>query len=110
KAESAAQVTTPLSIDNLGLDLAAQPAAVDDEDVAGDVVTGGRGEEKGCAGEVFGLAPAAGGDALKNLAVAGLVGLEGFGIGRGEVAGSDGIDLDPAAGPFVRQSLRELGD
>ena len=90
--------------------LAAHPAAVDGEDGAGDVVAGGGGEEEGGAGEVVGLAPAAGGDAFEDLAVAGFVGLEGFGVGGGEVAGRDGVDLDAFGGPLVGEGLGELGD
>ena len=62
--------------------------------MAGDVVGCGGGEEDGGPGEVRRLAPAPSGDALEDLAVAGFVGLEGFGVGRGEVAGRDGVDLD----------------
>ena len=56
------------------------------------------------------MAPAAGGDAFEDLAVAGLVGLEGFGVGGGEVAGSDGVDLDALGRPLVGEGLGELGD
>ena len=90
--------------------LAGEPAAVDDEDVAGDVVAGCGGEEDGGAGEVFGVAPAAGGDALEDLTIAGLVGLESFSVGGGEVAGRDGVDLDVAARPLVGEGFGELGN
>jgi len=55
------------------------------------------------------LAPAGGGDAFEDLAVAGFIGLEGFGVGGGEVAGSDGVDLDVLGSPLVGQGLGELG-
>ena len=84
---------------NYVTNLAAHPAAVYGEDGAGDVVAGGGAEEDGGAGEVFGLAPAAGGDAFEDLAVAGFVGLQGFGVGGGEVAGGDGVDLNVFAAP-----------
>jgi hypothetical protein len=90
--------------------LSAHPAAVHGEDSAGDVVAGGRTEVEGGAGDVFGLAPAGGGDALEDLAVAGFVGLEGLGIGGCEVAGCDGVDLDAFGGPLVGERLGELGD
>ena len=90
--------------------LAAHPAAVYGEDGSGDVVAGGGAEEEGGSGEVLGLAPAGGGDAFEDLAVAGLVGLEGFGVGGGEVAGGDGVDLDAFGGPLVGEGLGELGD
>ncbi len=56
------------------------------------------------------MAPAGGGDTLEDLAVAGLVGLESFGVGRREVAGGDGVDLDALGGPLVGERLGELGD
>jgi len=56
------------------------------------------------------LAPAGGGDAFEDLAVAGFVGLQGFGVGGGEVAGGDGVDLDVFGGPLVGEGLGELGD
>jgi len=55
------------------------------------------------------LAPAGGGDAFEDLAVAGFVGLEGFGVGGGEVAGGDGVDLDFFGSPFVGEGFGELG-
>jgi hypothetical protein len=89
--------------------LSAHPAAVHGEDSAGDVVAGGRAEVESGAGDVFGLAPACGGNALEDLAVAGLIGLEGFGVGGGEVAGCDGVDLDAFGSPLVGEGLGELG-
>ena len=90
--------------------LAAHPTAVYGEDGSSDVVACGGAEEECCSGEVLGLAPSGGGDALEDLAVAGLVGLESFGVGRREVAGSDGVDLDAPGGPLVGKGLGELGD
>ena len=90
--------------------LAAHPAAVYGEDGSGDVVGGGGGKEEGGTGEILRLAPAAGGDALEDLAVAGFVGLEGFGVGRCEVARGDGVDLDVFRRPLVGEGLGELGD
>ena len=54
--------------------------------------------------------PAACRDAFQDLAVAGLVGLEGFGVGGGEVARGDGVDLDVFGGPLVGEGFGELGD
>src|SRR5271163_195181 len=85
--------------------LSAHPSAVDGEDGAGDVVAGGRAEVEGGACEVFGLAPAGGGDAVEDLAVASLVGLKDFGVGGGEVAGGDGVDLDSSGRPLVGEGL-----
>ena len=55
------------------------------------------------------MAPAAGGDAFEDLAVAGFVGLEGFGVGGGEVAGGDSVDLNVFRRPLVGEGLGELG-
>ena len=92
------------------VELPAHPAAVHGEDGAGDVVRGSRGEEQGCAGEVFGLTPATGRDALEDLAAARLVRLQGLGVAGGKVAGCDGVDLDALGGPFVGERLGELSD
>jgi hypothetical protein len=90
--------------------LSAHPPAVDGEDGAGDVIAGGRAEIEGGACEILGLAPACCWDAVEDLAIAGLVGLESFGVGGGEVAGGDGVDLDSLGGPLVGESLGELCD
>ena len=90
--------------------LSAHPAAIYGENSAGDVIAGGRTEVEGGACDVFRLAPASGGDALEDLAIAGFVGLEGLGVCSGEVAGCDGVDLDAFGGPLVGEGLGELGN
>ena len=55
------------------------------------------------------MAPTGGGDAFEDLAVAGFVGQEGFGVGGGEVTGCDGVDLDSPGCPLVGEGLGELG-
>ena len=90
--------------------LAAHPAAVYGEDGSSDVVACGRAEEESCSGEVLRLPPAGGWDALEDLAIAGFVGLEGFGVGGAEVAGSYGVDLNAFGRPLVGESLGELGN
>ena len=62
------------------------------------------------SGEVFRLAPASGGDAFEDLAVAGLVSLQGFGVGGVDVAGGDSVDLNVFGRPLVGEGLGELGD
>ena len=64
-----------------------------------DVVRGGRGEEDGGAGDVGGLAPAAGGDAVEDRLVAVGVGAQGLGVVGLDVARRDGVDVDAASPP-----------
>ena len=90
--------------------LAAHPASVYGEDCSCDVIACGGAEKESCSGEVLRLAPAGGGDAFEDLAVAGFVCLEGFGVGGAEVAGGDGVDLNSFGGPLVGEGLGELGD
>ena len=92
------------------MQLPSHPAAIDGEHRAGDVVAGGATEIEGGTGDVLRLAPAGGGDALEDLAVAGLVGLQGFGVGGGEVAGGDGVDPDVLWRPLVGEGFCELRD
>jgi len=63
--------------------LTAHPSAVYGDDGSGDVVAGMGAEEESGSGEILRLSPAACGDAFEDLAVAGLVGLQGFGVGGG---------------------------
>ena len=90
--------------------LAAHPAAVYGEDGACNVIACGRAEEERCAREVLRLPPAGGWNALEDLAVAGFVGLEGFGVGGAEVAGGDGVDLNAFWRPLIGEGFGELCD
>lgn len=83
------------------LELAREPAAVDDEDVAADVVARWGSKENGGTGYILRRAPASGGDALEDLTGAGGVALEGFSEVGGHVAGGDGVDLNAVRGPLV---------
>ncbi len=67
----------------------------------------GRGEEDGGAGDVVGLAPAAGGDALEDRPVAGRVGAQGLGVVGLDVARRDGVHVDALRRPFVGEELRQ---
>src|SRR5258708_23087195 len=69
-----------------GMELSRHPAAIDDQDVAGDVVGGSRGEEDGGSGDVGGFAPAAGGDAVEDCLAALGIGAELGGVVGGDVA------------------------
>src|SRR6185369_4815066 len=88
----------------------AHPASVDDEDMAIHVVTRTRREKYRRAGDVFWFAPASGGNALEDLAVACFVGLQRCRVGGAHVSGRDRIHVDPVFGPLVCKSLRELRD
>src|ERR1043165_1665693 len=87
----------------------AQPASVDHEHVAVDVVTGTGGKKDSGAGERFVFAPAACWNSFEDLAVACFVGLQGGGIGSSHVTRSDRVDVDIVFGPLVRECFRELG-
>lgn len=90
--------------------LAVEPAAIDDEDVAVDVVGGAGGEEDGGAGDVFGLAPAGGGNALEDLA--GTLGIiaQGLSVVGIHIAGGDGVDVDALGSPLIGEGFGELAD
>src|SRR5271155_1607330 len=86
-------------------------AAIDRDRGAGDEVGGGRSEEDGDAGEVFGDAPAAGRSAGQHPLVqsgdllAGVAGQLGV-----DPAGQDGVDLDVVRRPGGRQRLGQLDE
>src|SRR5262249_24175491 len=69
-------------------------SAVDDQDVAVDVVCGPAGQEDGSPHQVGGLAPAGSGDVLDDTAVGGGIGPGRLGDRCLEVSRRDGIDLD----------------
>ena len=87
-----------------------QPASVDDEYVAVNVIAGARGEEDGGAGDVFRIAPAARRNSFENLSVARFVSLKRGGVGRAHVARGDCVDVDSVFGPFICKCFRELRD
>ena len=61
-------------------------------------------------GQIAGLTPAAGRYPLQDLTVTDRIGLQGFGVGRGKVSGSNRIHLNVVGRPFVRERLGELRD
>src|SRR6185369_4458960 len=81
------------------------PASIDDEYVAVHVVTSARGKEDCGAGDVFGFAPATGGNALEDLAIACFVGLQRCRVGGAHVARRDCVYVDPVFGPLVCKRL-----
>ena len=89
---------------------AGKPASVDGEDGAVDVFRRRRGEEDGGAGDVGGLAPAAGRDAVEDRLVAVGVGAQRLGVVGLDVAGRDGVDVDAARRPLVGEELGQAGD
>ena len=66
------------------------------------------GEEGGRAFEIVGVPPTARRNAVQDGLAADGIGTQRRGVVRGNVAGGDGVNIDPARGPLVRQSLREL--
>ena len=75
-----------------------------------DIGGGARRQEHGRTADVAGVAPAAGGDALLDLAVARLVGLQRGGVVGGDIARRDGVHIDAPGRPFVCEQLGEAGD
>ena len=83
-------------------------AAVNHDDLAGDVACFIGGEEGGGVGDVLRLAEVGQGDAGEQ----GFAGLLGNGIGHigGDEAGGDGVHGDLAAGDFLSHGLGETDD
>ena len=73
-----------------------------------DIVAGGRCEKDDCAGKVFRLSPATGGNAIEDLACPHGVVLQGLSIVRGHVAGCNGVDVDAFGSPLIGEGLGEL--
>src|SRR5688572_14975158 len=90
--------------------LARGKAAVDKEDLAGDVVRGGAGEEDGSTPEIFQLAVAADEGALGHLLPARWIVHDGRGELGGEEAGCDGVGVDAVAREGFGLRTRELRD
>src|SRR6516225_10808613 len=93
-----------------GFASADEVAAVDDQDVAVDVVRGPAGQEDGGSHQVGGLAPAVRGDVLDNTAFGGGIGAGRLGDRRLEVSRRDGIDLDVVGRQLVAVGLGEAHD
>jgi hypothetical protein len=85
-----------------------EPASVHYEDVAVEVVAGRGGKKDGSAGEVFRLAPAAGGNALQNLAGALGIIAQRLGVVGIHIAGRDGVHVDAFRGPLVGEGFGKL--
>ena len=90
--------------------LSVEPAAVYYQDMAVNIVAGGRCKKDGCPGQIVGVAPAAGGNAFEDLTGTFGVALEGFGIVGVHIAGRDGIDVDALGGPLIGECLSKLAD
>ncbi len=74
------------------------------------VVGGGRGEEHERRRRCRRPSPAAGRDPLEDLARAVRIVAERLRVVGRDVAGRDGVDVDPVRRPLVRERLRELRD
>lgn len=75
-----------------------------------DVGGGGRTEEDRGAGQVVGLAPASGGDAIHDGPIPLGIAAQGGRVVGGDVARHDGVDVDSLAGPFIGQRHGEPAD
>src|SRR5499433_4243240 len=85
-------------------------SAVDDEDMAVDVVCGPAGQEDRSPHQVAGLTPAGSGDVLDDTAIGGGIGPGRLGDRRLEVSRCDGIDLDVVDRQLVAVGLGEAHD
>src|SRR5579859_1092064 len=81
--------------------------AVDDQDVAVDVVGGPAGQEDGGPHQVGDLTPASRGDVVDDAAIGGRIGPGRFCDRRLEVARRDGVDLDVVGRQLVAVGLGE---
>src|ERR1035437_3667143 len=88
--------------------LAAEPSAIDDQDVAVHVIACIRGKKDRSTSEIRRQAPAAHGNPGKNGSGARGVCPQSGGIVSGHIAGSDGVDVDALVAPFICQRLGQL--
>src|SRR5215510_3604560 len=84
--------------------------AVDDQDVAVDIVCGPAGQEDGGPHQIGGLTPAGSGDVLDDTAVGGGIAPGRLGDRCLEVSRRDGIDLNVVGRQFVAVGLGEAHD
>src|SRR5271170_4257588 len=84
--------------------------AVDDQDMAVNVVCGPAGQKDDGAHQVGGVAPAGGGNVLDDTAIGGGIGAGRFGDRGLEVSRRDGIDLDVVGRQLVAVGLGEAHD
>src|SRR5712664_2871110 len=80
---------------------ASQPSAIHDQDMAVNVIARRRTKEYCRTCEILRIAPAAGGNALENLAVANGVFAERACIVGRYVTRSNRVDVDPLGRPFI---------
>src|ERR1700686_2726698 len=89
---------------------ASQPSAINDQDMAVNVIAGRGTKKHRRTGNVLRLAPTAGRNSLENLATADGVTAQRGCVGRRHVAWSNGVHIDSLGRPFVRERFRQLGD
>src|SRR5260370_16418147 len=87
-----------------------QPSAINDQDMAVNVIARRGTKKYCCTRKVLRIAPAAGGDPLENLAAANGVAAERGRVVRCHITRSNRIHVDPFGRPFVRECFCELGD
>lgn len=90
--------------------LAAEPAAVDRQIDAVDVIGSAGCQKDGRAGQVVRQAPAAGRDAFQDLAAANRIIHQGFVHVGIDITWRDAIDVNAQRRPFIGQRFGELGD
>ena len=87
-----------------GVDLPAEPSAVDDQHVSLDIVAGVGGQQHRGAGKVGGQPPAAHREFCSRIACgAHRIGAQSRRVVGGHVAGRDGVDVDALVGPLIGQ-------
>src|SRR5215467_10493868 len=87
--------------------LADQVPAVNNQDMAVDIICGPAGQENGGPHQVGGLTPASSGDVLDDTAISLRIGAGRFRDRGPEVSGRDGIDLDIVGRQLVTVRLGE---
>src|SRR5215471_14124602 len=84
--------------------------AVDDQDMAVDIVCGPAGQEDGGPHQVGGLTPAGSGDVIDDMSIGGRIGPGCLGDRCPEISRRDGIDLDVVGRQLVAVGLGEAHD
>src|SRR4030095_3869007 len=90
--------------------LPAHPATIYGEDVSVEVIARGRRQEDCGARQIVRLTPATCRNALEDLSITSLVGLQSSSVGSSHVAWSDSVDVNVVFGPLIGEGLGELSN